>query len=158
LFPVSASAGTPEDELAGLFVQACMVFVGHPTALRYWAAAMKLPPVPPDLATILLLGASGRVFDASNDAGKFILIARDDGMCATIADHAGDQAAAAALEAALRRAGATYRLVADQTDPKDPRIHHRVYLVARHGMSWRILMDTMRGEKPGHATLTVAPE
>jgi len=157
LLPVAAVA-EPAAELSGLFLQSCIPYAGKPAALRQWATRAKLPEVPDPARARFLNGAPGKVFDASNDAGKFALLSSDDGICAVITDHAGDADTARALERALTEAGVRFRLVIERDDKLNPQLHNREYLAARAGRAWRILAATVRDSAPGQAMLTAAPE
>ena len=155
--PVAAFAG-PADELSGLFLQACLPYAGKPTALRQWAARAKLPEVTDPARATFLNGAPGKVFDASNAAGKFALLSSDDGICAVVTDHAGDRETEQGLQLALTGAAVKFRLVIERDDKLNPKLHHREYLAARAGRAWRILAATVRDSAPGQAMLTAAPE
>jgi hypothetical protein len=119
---------------------------------------MKLPEVPDPARTAFLGGAPGTVFDASNAAGKFVLVSSDDGICSAVTDHAGDEDVAAGLEHALREAGATFRLAIERDDKSNTKLHHREYLASGHGRAWRLLAATVRDETQGQAMLTAAPQ
>ena len=157
LAPMTAFAG-PAEELSALFVQSCMAYAGHPAALREWAARLKLPEVPDPARAAFLAGAPGKVFDASDEAGKFALLSSDDGICAVVTDQAGDQETAQELERTLGDAGVRFRLVIERNDKLNPKLHHREYLATRQGESWRILAATVHDTTPGQAMLTAAPE
>jgi hypothetical protein len=153
-----AAIAAPPDELAGLFVQACLPFAGRPQALRQWAARAGLPGVPDPARTAFLHGAPGKVFDASNDQGKFALLSSDDGLCAAVTDHAADQQTISAFEQLLSAAGVRFQLVAERDDQVNPKLHQREYLAAREKARWRILAATVRDREPGQAMLTAGPE
>ncbi len=158
LIPATAFAG-PAEELSGLFLQTCLPYAGRPQALRQWAIREKLPVVPDPARAAFLNGAPGQVFDASNNAGKFVLLSSDDGICAVVTDHAGDLETAQALERALSGAGIRFRLVIERDDKLNPKLHHREYLATGSGQGgWRILAATVHGDAPGQAMLTAAPE
>jgi hypothetical protein len=159
LSPFAALAG-PAEELSGLFAQTCLPYAGRPASLREWAARAKLPDVPDPARAAFLHGAPGKVFDASNGAGKFALLSSDDGICAVVTDHAADPETAAALENVLTEAGVGFRLVAERDDKLNPKLHHREYLAARKTSRWRILAATVRerDQEPGQAMLTAAPQ
>jgi hypothetical protein len=157
LFPATAFAG-PADELSGLFMQTCVPYAGRPVTLRQWAAGRKLPEVPDTARATFLHGAPGKVFDASNDAGKFVLLSADDGICAVVTNHAGSLETIQALERSLAEAGIRFRLVAERDDPAEAKLHHREYLAAGSGRTWRILAETVNDSAPGQAMLTGAPE
>ena len=135
-----------------------MVYAGHPTALRQWAARTHLPEIPDPAAAAFLSGAPGKVFDASSGVGKFALLSSDDGICAVVTDHAGDEETARELERAMTDAGVRFRLVIERDDKPNPKLHHREYLATRQGSSWRILAATVHDSSPGQAMLTAAPE
>ena len=157
LAPATASAG-PAEELSGLFIQSCLPFAGRPAALRQWATQLKLPEVPDPARAAFLGGAPGKVFDASDPEGKFVLVSSDDGICAVITYRAGDAETAQGLEHALSGASVRFRLVIERDDKLNPKLHHREYLAARGKQAWRILAATVRDTDPGQAMLTAAPE
>jgi hypothetical protein len=157
LIPATASAG-PEQELSGLFLRACLPYAGHSQALRQWAFREKLPEVPDPARAAFLHGAPGKVFDASNAAGKLALLSSDDGLCAVVTDRAGDLATAQALERSFVEAGVTFRLVIERDDKLNPKLHHREYLASGHQRVWRILAATVRDSVPGQAMLTAGPK
>ena len=157
LCPVVAIAG-PAEELSGLFSQTCLPYAGRPTALRQWAAKAKLPEVPDPARARFLNGAPGRVFDASNAAGKIALVSSDDGICAVVTEKADDKQIAMALENMFRAAGISFRLVIERDDKPDPKLHHREYLAARGKQTWKILAATVRDTAPGQAMLTASPQ
>jgi hypothetical protein len=156
LTPVAAFAG-PAEELSGLFRQSCLPYAGQPAALRQWATLAKLPEVPDPARAGFLNGASGKVFDASNDAGKFALLSSDDGICAAVTDRAGDQETAQALERVLAEAGIAFRLVSERLDKLNPALHQREYVATAQGRAWRLLAETVRDTVSGRAMLTAAP-
>jgi hypothetical protein len=156
LLPAAAFAG-PAEELSGLFLRTCLPYAGHAHALRDWAARANLAEVPDPARAAFLNGAPGKVFDASNAAGKIALLSPDDGLCAVVTDRAGDQETAQALEHSLGEAGVTFRLVIERDDKLNPKLHHREYLASGHKRAWRILAATVRDSVPGQAMLTAGP-
>jgi len=126
--------------------------------LRAWAVRTGLPAVPEPARAAFLHGAPGQVFDASSDAGKFVLVSSDDGLCSAVAEQAIQQPSIEALEVALRQTGIAFRLVIERDDGALPAIHDREYLATRSGRSWRILLATVNGDKAGEVMLTAAPE
>ena len=115
-----------------------------------------MPEVPDPARAAFLHGAPGKVFDASDPVGKFVLVSSDDGICAVITDQAGDRDVVAAFERALRDAAVRFRMVIERDDKLNPVLHHREYLATRSGQAWRILVATVRDG--GQAMLTAAPE
>jgi hypothetical protein len=153
-----AARADPPDELAGLFMQGCMPFVGNPRALREWAGRIGLPPVPEQAQAAFLHGAPGKAYDASAAGTKLVLVSSDDGLCSAVTDHAAEAPVTAAVEAAFRQAGLKFRLVIERDDAKVGAIHDREYLVAKDKQGWRVLAATVKGEAGGEAMLTAAPE
>ena len=156
MFPMTCFAGSA-DELAGLFEQSCIPYAGRPESLRHWAGRAKLPEVPDPARSGFLNGAPGKVFDASNDTGKFALLSSDDGICAVVTDHAGELDTVKALEKTLNDQGIRFQLVAERDDKLNPKLHHREYLAAGPAGRWRILAATVRDSVSGQAMLTAAP-
>ncbi len=156
-FPALAASGAA-PQFTGLFMQSCLSFAGNPADLRAWASRTGLPAVPEPGRRAFLHGAPGQAFDGSSDAGKFVIVSADDGLCSVVAEQAVQQAAIDALEGDLRQAGIAFRLVIERDDPAIPAIHDREYLATRNGRSWRILLATVKGDKAGQAMLTTAPE
>ena len=159
-----AGVGAGED-LAALFVRSCLPFAGQPASLRQWAARTGLPEIPDPARTQFLVGAAGKVFDASTVMGKLVLLSGDDGVCAVIAGRAGDVETVNGLETALKAMGVTPRLMVERNDKYNPALHHREYFATGKTRSWRILAATVReaqgGEGrggEGRAMLTAAPE
>jgi Type II secretion system (T2SS), protein E, N-terminal domain len=157
LVPVTASAGLAE-ELSGLFLQTCLPYAGHRAELRLWAAQLKLPEVPDPAGKAFLAGAPGKVFDASISAGKFALLSPDDGTCAVVTDRAADRETARGLERAMGEAGVKFRLVVDEDDKIDPKLHHREYMAGKGGRTWRIIAATVGDDTPSRAMLTAVPQ
>ena len=156
--PAHAAEPSPQDQLAGLFIQGCLPFAGNPAALRTWATANSLPSLPAPATKAFLHGAPGQAFDASAPGAKLVLASSDDGLCSAITDKAASAAVAQSLEAGLKQAGAAFRLAIDRDDTADKALHYREYLATRAGRSWRILVATVNDPAGGQAMLTAAPE
>lgn len=157
LAPLTARAGAPE-ELVGLFIQGCLPFAGHASALRDWAQRIGLPPVPEQARAAFLHGAPGQVFDASAAEAKLVLVSSDDGICSAVTNQATQPQVTEALETGLRLAGLNFRLVIERDDKQVSEIHDREYLAAKDKQGWRILAATVKGDQGGEAMLTAAPE
>jgi hypothetical protein len=157
LAPAHAAPPVAQD-LAGLFMQACLSYAGAPNALRAWAADRALPDLPEPARRAFLLNATGRVFDASTTTGKFVLVSTDDGLCSAVTNAVPGEAVVAQLEADLRQAGIRFRLVIERDDKAASALHYREYLATRDGRIWRILAATVLGQPSGHAMLTAGPE
>jgi hypothetical protein len=139
-------------------MQACLPFVGHPSALRDWAQQFGLPLVAEQARAAFLHGAPGQAFDASAAGVKLALLSSDDGICSAVTDHAMQPQVTEALESGLREAGLTFRLVVERDDKQIGAIHQREYLAAKDKQGWRILASTVKGDEGGEAMLTAAPE
>lgn len=155
--PAAAQSGAPE-QLVGLFIQGCLPFAGHPAALRDWAQRNRLPPLPEPARAAFLHGAPGQAFDASAAGSKLVLVSSDDGICSAVTDQATQQPLTDSLEAGLRQAGLTLRLVVERDDKQVNAIHDREYLAAKDKHGWRILAAVVKGDRGGEAMLTAAPE
>jgi hypothetical protein len=158
-----AAHADPPADIAGLFMQSCMQFAGEPTALRAWAKASHLPPVPEPARTIFLRGAPGVVFDASLPPQKYVVVSSDDGLCSVVTNDAVGTNVLAALEDDFRKIGIAFRTTSDRDDERQPGIHERVYSVSltvagKPTRSWRIQTATVKDGKGGQAMLSAAPE
>jgi hypothetical protein len=117
---------------------------------------MGLHELPPAGEQAFLQGVPGRVFDATNDIGKRVLVSADSGACSAIAETADGAAVARDLEQGLHDAGITVTLTAETDDSADNALHHRDYVATKDTLRWHILVGTVR-DRPGTAMLTVAP-
>jgi hypothetical protein len=142
------------SQLAGLFMQSCVQFAGDRAGLRDWARRTGLVEVPEQARAAFLREASGMVFDASNQVGKFVLISDDAGGCSTVAELADGQAVIAALEADLRQAGISFAPGRDADDPEERQLRHREYTASTGTRTWRIVVGTVRDRQGGQAMLT----
>jgi hypothetical protein len=152
------AAAAPADQVAGLFMQACLPYAGMPAQLRAWAAENRLKALPDPARAAFLHGAPGAVFDASNATGKLVVVSSDDGICSVVTDLAPGQRVVDALEENMRRAGIAFRMVIERDDRQVAALHDREYLAARNGIGWRILAATVKDAPEGQAMLTAAPE
>ena len=124
----------------GLFIQGCLPFAGHPSALRDWAQRIGLPQVPEQARAAFLHGAPGQAFDASAAGVKLVLLSSDDGICSAVTDHAAQPQVTEALESGLREAGLNFRLVIERDDKQISAIHIGNILrrkTSRGGVSWQ---------------------
>jgi hypothetical protein len=153
-----ASPADNAIQLAGLFTQSCVQFVGNSTGLRDWAHRTGLPDVPEPARAEFLHGAPGMVFDASNTTGKFVLISGDDGGCSAIAEMANGVALFGALEADMRQTGIGFRLSRDVADPEEKQLQRREYTAWQATRRWRIITGTVRDQQGGQAMLTANPD
>lgn len=153
-----ASPADNAIQLAGLFTQSCVQFVGNSTGLRDWAHRTGLADVPEPARAEFLHGAPGVVFDASNTTGKFVLISDDGGGCSAIAEMANGIALFGALEADMRQTGIGFRLSRDVTDPEEKQLQHREYTAWQASRRWRIITGTVRDQQGGQAMLTANPD
>ena len=154
----AAAQAQPAAQMAGLFIQGCLPFVGNPPALRDWAHRQDMPMAPERVREAFLFNAPGQVFDGSTPDAKLVLISSDAGLCSVVTDRTKENDIIAALEAGLRQAGLKYRLVIERDDKQVPQIHDREYLASKYGKGWRILAAAVKGDAGGKAMLTAGPE
>jgi hypothetical protein len=153
-----ASPADNAKQLAGLFMQSCVQFVGNRTGLRDWAHRTGLADLPEPARAAFLHGAPGMVFDASNASGKFVLISDDAGGCSAIAALANGPALFGALEDDLRQTGIGFKLRREDDDPEEKRLQHREYAAWQGSQKWRIVAGTVRDRQGGQAMLTANPD
>jgi hypothetical protein len=163
LLPLFAgvSRASPVDnggQLAGLFMQSCMAFVGNRTGLRDWAHRTGLAELPDPARAVFLHGVPGVVFDASNPSGKFVLISDDGGGCSAVAEKADGPSLFATLESDMRQVGVGFRLRGDAADAEEKQLQHREYTAWQGSQKWRIVVGTVRDQQGGQAMLTANPE
>jgi hypothetical protein len=147
LLLAAAPAPMPGDDsaqLAGLFMQAC-VMQPNAHAMRAWAVAHSLKPLPTDAQGTWLGGQPGIAYDATDSAGKFVLAVRDNSNCATFAEHAQADALVAGLDPLLRHAGGTWTVEQDAPDPQNQELHERTYDLLLGGQAYHILIGTTEG-------------
>ena len=135
-------------------MQSCLVFAGDAAALRDWARRTGLPAVAEPGRTAFLHAVPGVVFDASNKAGKFVVISTDEGSCSALTDTADGSALVGALEADLARAGVQFRLLNQRGDSQEKTLGYREYGATRNGRRWRILVGAVKDQQGGQAMLT----
>jgi hypothetical protein len=156
--PARAAGNEAAQQVAGLFMQSCLAFAGDAAGLRDWAKRTGLPAVTEPGRTAFLHAVPGVVFDASNRAGKFVVVSPDDGSCSALTDTADGPALIGALEADLARAGMQFRLVSEQGDPEEKALRYREYGATRNGRGWRILLGAVKDQQGGQAMLTAHSE
>jgi len=144
-------------EVSGLFIQSCLRFAGDPTGLRAWAVAQKLPALPDAGQAAFLGGRPGIAYDATDAAGKFVLVSNDDGSCSAIAQRADPDALAEALPRLLREAGVTIRAAGERSDPEETALRWRGFEAAKGERRWSIAVGTASGRAGGQAILSAAP-
>jgi hypothetical protein len=135
-------------------MQSCVRFAGNAPDLRAWAASIGLQELPPQGEQAFLNGRPGKVFDASNADGKFVVVSADNGACSAVAELVDGEALATDLEQSLRDAGIAFRLTQETDDSAEKSLHHREYLASKDTLRWQILVGTVR-DKPGTAMLSV---
>jgi len=142
-------------QAAALFMASCVQFAGHPAALRAWAAQTKIPVLPAPGQAGFLKGAPGTVFDASNPAGKYVVISLDDGGCLVAAEAVNSAELVRATEAALAQAAITAVLDGDRADITDEKMRHRTYNAAAGARGWTMVISFGPGQ-PAQAMLSAA--
>jgi hypothetical protein len=141
-------------ELVGLFMQGCLRFAGDAPGLREWAAHLGLPQLATDGQRAFLDGASGVVFDASNQAGKYVLISEDGGSCSTVAETASGPVVIAELEQDLSTAKVAFVATADEVDREEASLKHREYQASLGRREWLVFVSVVRDPAGGQAMLT----
>jgi hypothetical protein len=144
-------------QLAGLFMQSCLAFAGDAPSLRAWARQNGLKELPDPARATFLRGVPGLVFDASNAAGKFVVISADQGSCSAVTNAANGPDAVRALESDLAAAGVRFQQAGERDDEQETKLHYREYAASRNGRAWRILAGTVKDQKAGQAMLTANP-
>jgi len=137
-------------------MQGCVRFAGNRQGLRSWAAGLGLHELPPQGEQAFLHGLPGKVFDATNAIGKFVVVSADTGACSAIAERADGDAVAGDLEQSLHDAGIAFRLTQETDDSAEKALHHRDYVASKERLQWHILLGTVR-DQPGTAMLTAMP-
>lgn len=162
LFPFAALAQSPPPptradvaarQVASLFVASCVHYAGNPAALRAWAGKIGLPALPDPGQAGFLKGAAGKVFDASNPAGKYVLISHDEGGCFVLADAVNTAELVRSTEAALASAAINAVLDGDRADLGDTGMRHRNYHAALGQRSWTMVISYGPG-RPDQAMLS----
>ncbi len=161
LLAPTAYAATADSatQLAGLFMQSCVPFAGDHTALRDWAHQLGLAEVPEPARAAFLHGAPGMVFDASNPAGKFVVISDDAGGCSVLAATANGPDVLKALEDDLHQAGISLHTRRGHRRSKSKRICgiSTTPPPSAHG-NGEIVAGTVRDQQGGRAMLTANPD
>ena len=144
------------QQAAALFLQSCVAYTANMPGLRAWAASVGLRPVPEQGQAAFLKGAEGKVFDASGEMGKYVLMSHDDGGCVVLAQSAEPGAIVRATEAVLRDAAITVLLDGDREDLETQGMRHRTYHASQGARSWTLVISTGpgRGGVPGQAMLS----
>lgn len=159
LCPNSASAQQPTrtdvaaQQAASLFVASCVAYAGDPAGLRAWAGKIGLPALPDPGQAGFLKGAAGKVFDASNPAGKYVVISHDEGGCFILAEAVNTAELVRAAEAALATAAINAVLDGDRADLGDTGMRHRNYHAALGQRSWTMVISYGPGQ-PDQAMLS----
>jgi hypothetical protein len=149
-----AWADDQAEQTVGLFMQSCVQFAGHADALRGWAKSQGLMQLPEPVRQQFMQSAPGVAFDASDPAGKFVLISDDRGGCSVIAQRANGPAVLASLENDMRRAGISLKLSHDAPDAQEAKLQVRDYTASLGGSTWRIVVGTVRDQQGGQAMLS----
>ena len=150
LLMTPAQAADNASELAGLFMQSCVAFVGDREGLRGWVARNHLTPLPPAGQSAFLGGQAGVAYDATNNEGKFVVLSGDDGSCSAIAEHAKPQELISRFEQDLRDSGLPVLVTEEGDDPVEHALHHRNYRAGRR----IFVVSTAAGGGEGPAMVT----
>jgi len=158
-WPVAAAesrAVLAARQAAGLFVQSCVHHAGTPAALRAWAEKLGLPELPAPGRAGFLKDAAGVVYDASNPAGKYVVISHDDGGCLVMAEAVDTAELTPAIEAALREAAYSVVLAGYNAELEDARLRHRTYHAAQGARALTLVVSHGPAEVD-QAMLSAAP-
>ncbi len=128
-------------QAASLFVASCVQYASDPGGLRAWAGKIGLPALPEPGQAGFLKGEAGKVFDASNPAGKYVLISYDNGGCFVLAEAVTTAELIRATEAALAAVAITAVLDGDRGDLGDSGLRHRNYHAALGQRSWTMVVS-----------------
>ena len=154
----SACADDPPNvaakQVAGLFVQSCIQFAGDKDGLRGWAKKTGLKELPPSVQDRFLYGLPGVAFDASNKAGRFVLVSEDGGSCSVVAEMASGPVVIADLEQDLNDAKISFQVIADKADSVENALKHREYQASKGERSWLLLVSTVKDPIGGQVMLT----
>ena len=142
------------EQVTGLFMQSCVQFAGDKAGLRQWARKIALTEVPAAIRDRFLYGLPGVVYDASNQAGKFVLVSEDGGSCAAIAQRASGTRALHDLEKDMSDAGISFSMTAEKRDSEERLLQHREYTASKGARSWLLSISTFAGEAGGQVMLT----
>jgi hypothetical protein len=160
LLPVGARADNLAQvtarQAAGLFMQSCVAYAGNPTALRAWAGKIGLPALPEPGQAGFLKGSAGRVYDASNPAGKYVVVSFDDGGCLILAEAVDPDELVRASETALADAGIAAVLDKEEIEQGEEAIHHRTYSANSGERRWTLVISHGQGT-PDQAMLSASP-
>jgi hypothetical protein len=148
-------ADVAAQQAAGLFVTTCVQHAGQPASLRAWASKLGLPPLPDPGQAGFLKGAPGRVYDASNPAGKYVVISLDDGGCMVLAESVNTVELLRATEGALAQIGISAVLDGDRADLGDSGMRHRTYHASLADRGWTVVIS-YGPRQPDQAMLSAA--
>ena len=153
--PVMAQsrADVAAQQASALFVQSCVQHAGNPTLLRAWAAKIGLPALPDPGQAGFLKGAAGVVYDASNPAGRYVVVSTDDGACMVLAEAVNTAELVRAAEAALASAAIPAVLDGDRGDLGTEGMRHRTYHAAQGQRGWTMVISFGPGQ-PDQAMLS----
>ena len=151
--PVPTRADVAARQVASLFVASCVQHAGNPAGLRAWAGKIGLPALPEPGQAGFLKGSAGKVFDASNPAGKYVLISHDEGACFVLVEAVNTAELVRSTEAALANAAINAVLDGDRADLGDTGMRHRNYHAALGQRSWTMVISYGPG-RPGQAMLS----
>ena len=148
-------ADVAAQQAAGLFVTSCVQHAGQPASLRAWATKLGLPPLPDPGQAGFLKGAPGRVYDASNPAGKYVVVSLDDGGCMVLAESVNTTELVRATEAALAQIAISAVLDGDRADLGDSGMRHRTYNASLANRGWTVVIS-YGPRQPDQAMLSAA--
>ncbi len=133
--PGAAAGGPGEvgaEQVVGLFMATCLQFGGNRDQLRGWLQQQGARQLPQPAQQVFLQKRPGAVYDASYQQTRLALVSLDNGACEAVAEFADQASLLSDLTQALRSAQIPASPSgADQTDPKNPAVHRRVFTIAQ---------------------------
>jgi hypothetical protein len=152
-----APAGTPAEELVGLFGAACLHFAGNPAGTRGFLTQQHVPAMPDKARDAFLAGRGGQVFDASEPGVNLAVVSLDDGGCETVVEKANPAEVLATLQREAQSSSTPLTPLGGQADKGGANgVTHTAYAVNAGGRTMHILVST---ETPSpQAVITLAPK
>ena len=149
-------AGTPAEELVGLFGAACLHFAGNPAGTRTFLTQQNVPRMPDKARDAFLAGRPGQVFDASEPGVNLAVVSLDDGGCETVVEKASASEVLSTLQREAQSSNTPLTALGGQSDKGANGVTHTAYAVTEAGRTMHILVST---ELPSpQAVITLAPK
>ena len=144
-------------QVAGLFVQTCVQFPGDTTKVQGWLEQRSVPKLSPQMLAALLRNRPGIGYDTSNTSGRFALTLESGGLCTAYAERADSAELFRILERLLNDAHLEFKQMSDRTDPREPALRHRGFVLTKEGRPYTMVISTSAAEGKIQAFLSLAP-